>query len=69
MDRYWLLTWTMYGNWLPGDPRGSVTTVHEEPVTRHRNNTPGTPYDGEMPGLYQSAQSLLKGPRDLDPRL
>jgi hypothetical protein len=25
MDRFWLLTWTMYGNWLLGDPRGFVS--------------------------------------------
>ncbi len=23
----WLLTSTTYGTWLPGDPRGSVTSV------------------------------------------
>ncbi len=27
MDRYWLLTSTFYGNWLPGDPRGFVSRV------------------------------------------
>jgi hypothetical protein len=24
IDRYWFLTWTTYGTWLPGDVRGSV---------------------------------------------
>ena len=34
-DRHWLLTWTTYGTWLPGDDRGSV--VDSRP---HRQNTP-----------------------------
>src|SRR5947209_816005 len=27
MDRYWFLTWTTYGTWLPGDARGFVGRV------------------------------------------
>ena len=27
MERYWLLTNTCYGNWLPGDARGFVGRV------------------------------------------
>jgi hypothetical protein len=49
MDRYWLLTSTFYGNWLPGGPRGSVTSVHDEPGARRRHNSPGAPVDGPMP--------------------
>jgi len=74
MDRYWLLTSTFYGNRLPGDPRGFVSRVrdlrpgdsvsdagrHER--ARHEHDIPGTPCDADMPGLYRSAQSLLKGP-------
>jgi len=30
MDRYWLLTSTFYGNWLPGDSRGFVSRVREK---------------------------------------
>jgi REP element-mobilizing transposase RayT len=62
VDRYWLLTSTLYGNWLPGDPRGSVTSVRDEPGARGRHHTPGTPVDGSMPGLYQSAQAALRCP-------
>ncbi len=62
MDRYWLLTSTFYGNWLPGDPRGSVTSVRDEPGPRCRHNSPGSPVDGPMSGLYQSAQAALKCP-------
>ena len=25
MDRYWLLTSTFYGNWLPGEPNNPTT--------------------------------------------
>jgi hypothetical protein len=28
----WLLTWTTYGTWLPGDERGFVGNVVEEPA-------------------------------------
>jgi hypothetical protein len=28
----WLLTWTTYGTWLPGDERGFVGNVLEEPA-------------------------------------
>jgi len=68
MDRYWLLTSTFYGNWLPGDPRGFVGRVHDarpdDPltITRLKHNIPGTPYDEDLPGLYEASQQLLKGP-------
>jgi hypothetical protein len=29
MDRYWLLTRTTYGTWLPGDVRGFVSRVRD----------------------------------------
>jgi REP element-mobilizing transposase RayT len=60
MDRYWMLTSTTYGTWLPGDERGSVTTVHDEPGPRKRHNSPGSPIDEAMPGLRRSAQAALK---------
>jgi len=61
IDRYWLLTWTMYGQWLPGDPRGSVTRV-EMPEQLHRKEQDefGTPRSESMPELYESARSRLK---------
>jgi REP element-mobilizing transposase RayT len=68
MDRYWLLTNTCYGNWLPGDRRGFVGHVQEhrpsdsaEPA-RVRHSLPGSFYDAEMPGLEQASRNLLKGP-------
>lgn len=42
-DRYWFLTWTTYGTWLPGDERGFVGTVRDgtgQHVTFHEHGTP-----------------------------
>lgn len=60
--RAWLLTWTTYGTWLPGDLRGSVSRVREGQGPRQYHNTFGTPYDGPMPGLHSAAEAALKGP-------
>lgn len=64
----WLATSTFYGNWLPGDPRGSVTSVRErrpgdpDIPFRIEHDIPGTDYDKGMPGLQRSAAERLKGP-------
>ena len=62
IDRYWFFTWTTYGQWLPGDPRGSVTRVRE-PLRRHRfeHDTRDEPCEPAIPGLFRSAQNLLVG--------
>jgi hypothetical protein len=61
MDRYWLLTWTTYGTWLPGDERGFVSSVEDGPGPQVRHNVPGTEPDADMPGLRRSAQELMRG--------
>lgn len=67
MDRYWFLSNTCYGNWLPGDVRGFVGRVWEhrpdDPLEkpRHAHALPGTEYDEDMPGLHWAARMLLKG--------
>lgn len=61
MDRYWLLTSTTYGTWLPGDERGFVSNVREGPGPEVRHDAPGTPVDRNMPGLVASARAKLKG--------
>ncbi len=67
MDRYWLLTNTCYGTWLPGDARGFVGQVLEhrpyEPdeKRRIRHDLPGTPHDEDLPGLVFAASALVKG--------
>ena len=66
--RSWLLSNTYYGTWLPGDERGSVTSVRdrrpEDPPSdfRFEHDLPGTPYDDEMPGLRAAALEQMKGP-------
>jgi hypothetical protein len=59
--RAWLLTWTTYGTWLPGDKRGSVTRVRESRDPRQMHNAPGTLYDSRMPGLEAAAQHSMRG--------
>ena len=61
MDRYWLITWTCYGTWLPGDARGFVSYV-EVDGGRTIHNVPGTPFDADMPNMKAFAQSIMKGP-------
>src|SRR5437762_13625554 len=67
MDRYWLLTNTCYGNWLPGDARGFVGHVWdhrpEESAEDRRivHDLPGTPYDEAMPGLEVAARQRMRG--------
>src|SRR5258707_9029958 len=66
--RAWLLSNTTYGTWLPGDPRGSVTSVRDqrsgdEPTPfRFEHDIPGEPYEDELPGLRRSALVHMKGP-------
>ena len=61
IDRIWLLTWTTYGTWLPGDDRGFVSPKFEGPVPERRNNEPGQPYDEGRPALRLIADSKRAG--------
>ena len=68
MDRYWFLTNTTYGTWLPGDQRGFVGRVWEhreeddEEERRIEHALHETPYDANIPKLEMASQSLMKGP-------
>jgi REP element-mobilizing transposase RayT len=62
MDRYWLLTWTTYGTWLPGDDRGFVSNVDRGDGKGHRLNQPGTEPASAMRGLTRMARQSMKGP-------
>ncbi len=62
MDRYWLLTWTTYGSWLPGDPRGFVGNVRDIDGDQVRHNIPGTPYDADIPALTNYVRENMTGP-------
>ena len=59
-DRCWLLTWTTYGTWLPGNRRGFVSPVAVENGFE-LHNQPGTPIDADMPALREHARTLLRG--------
>jgi len=61
MDRYWLLTWTTYATWLPGDPRGFVSNIADDTGKGIRHNVPGTPCDADVPALRQYMRQRLKG--------
>ena len=66
--RYWLLTNTTYGTWLPGDDRGSVTSVRDRraddplSIVRFEHDALGTPFEDPMPALRAAARTALKGP-------
>jgi REP element-mobilizing transposase RayT len=59
MDRFWLLTWTTYGTWLPGDRRGFVSEVRDEAGEKVLHNTPGTPCAADLPSLRAYAASIM----------
>jgi REP element-mobilizing transposase RayT len=62
MNRHWLITWTTYGSWLPGDHRGFVSPVLDESGNEVIHNIPKTPYDKDAPRLNNYARSQLKCP-------
>jgi len=67
MDRHWLITWTCYGTWLPGEERGFVGNVRDEDAHQVVHNTPGTPWDADLPGLEAYVRQHMTGPPvDLD---
>jgi REP element-mobilizing transposase RayT len=61
MDRYWLLTWTTYGTWLPGDRRGFVSELRDEAGEKVLHNRPGTPCDKDLPPLHTYAAAIMTG--------
>jgi REP element-mobilizing transposase RayT len=68
MDRFWFLTNTLYGNWLPGHWQGFVGHVREHrPDDRSEDrrivhDIPGTPYDEQLPELERAARARMIGP-------
>lgn len=65
--RYWFLTNTCYGTWLPGDSRGFVGHVWEhieedDPADlRVSHNSAGADYDKDMPGLERESRARMLG--------
>ena len=66
--RAWLLTNTTYGSWLPGDAKGSVTSVRDRRLNdppsavRIEHDIPGEPCEEAIPELQRSAESQMSGP-------
>ncbi|TWT64428.1 transposase [Rubinisphaera italica] len=60
MDRFWLLTWTTYGSWLPGDRRRFVGKVLSEDGLKEIKNIPGIPYEEGESRLEDFAKSSMK---------
>src|SRR5690349_21441570 len=61
MDRYWLLTWTTYGTWLPGDDRGFVSNVDQGDGKGDRLNQVGSEPAAKIRGLTLMAQETMNG--------
>src|SRR5438128_5104644 len=61
IDRYWLISWTCYGNWLPGAARGFVGNVREPDGTQVTHNILGTPFDEDIPLLEAWVIQHMKG--------
>jgi REP element-mobilizing transposase RayT len=59
MDRFWMLSWTTYGSWLPGDRRGFVSERRDDSGAKVLHNIPGTPCDADLPSLQAHAASLM----------
>ncbi|MDB5335104.1 MAG: hypothetical protein JWN70_723 [Planctomycetaceae bacterium] len=60
VDRYWFLTWTTYGTWLPGDDRGFVGFVSDQTGQLAPHNQFGTAPAAPSPNLRHSAEQRLK---------
>src|SRR5262249_46249699 len=67
-SRWWLLSTTYYGTWLPGARQGSVTSVRDErpgdpeAPFRFEHDVPGEPWEGPIAGLENWAKEHMKGP-------
>jgi len=57
----YLLTWTTYGTWLPGDERGFVGRVPGGAGGHTIHNEPGQPYDADDERLRRAARARMKG--------
>lgn len=50
----YLLTWTTYGTWLRGDPRGFVGPVRDGEDVWTTHNIVNTPFDADIPALMDA---------------
>ena len=56
------ITWTCYGTWLPGDPRGHVSNyLNEHNAYLPKQNIPGTDCTSGDRRTWKNARSFQKG--------
>ena len=63
--KWWLVTWTTYGTWLPGDPRGFQTRAGREyipPPARYARPGEAAYVSGAYAGRYRHAQAVTAAP-------
>ncbi|QDV90513.1 Bifunctional purine biosynthesis protein PurH [Phycisphaerae bacterium RAS2] len=60
-DPTWLLTWTTYGTWLPGDARGYVSRTSTDAGPHEIFSSPGQPYSADQPELSEAAKDRMAG--------
>ena len=60
-DRSWLLTWTTYGSWLPGDRRGSTGIIHDQSGQSIAHNEPREDHIDPAEALRDFARESMKG--------
>jgi len=60
-DPTWLLTWTTYGTWLPGDARGYVSRTPTDAGPHEIFNSPGQPYSADQHELSEAAKDRMAG--------
>lgn len=61
MDKWWLVTWTTYGTWLPGDPRGFRTwrgTEYVPPPRRYARLNESTYNRADYADKHANAREL-----------
>ena len=58
---YWLITWTTYGTWLPGDKRGYVSNSPEASSRLELLNKPKTRFADQNEAWEVRARQLMKG--------
>jgi REP element-mobilizing transposase RayT len=59
--RYWFLTSTTYGTWLPGDARSFVSSFPQEDGEFEIHNDFDTPYDRDSPDWKRACEERLTG--------
>jgi REP element-mobilizing transposase RayT len=64
-DRAWLLTWTCYGTWLPGDQRGFVGFHYDTNGQRVIKNDPDTEYAQGISPLRRYAANVQRNEKCL----